>query len=303
MVDEADLDLTRGERREDGVVAVVDLRLVGLDGLEPGLRFGLAFEHPEGRDERLERRVRGGPADLALPRRIGVIDDRCRQVGLVQCARVIGDDTGASGDADPHALRRTVARINQVERGSGDRRKATLRGDCTKRAAVLREEDIRRRGVALLEDRRGELCRPGVLDLDVDTRLGPEALDERSDEGLTSSRVDRQRAGQAYRGGWLARGCGGPTGRCAAGRRRAGCPAVAGGHEDCRGQHGGEDRSVRGSHRRRVSRGRARLCALLEAMLPDVGRGSQGDLHCISKAPCQGAQTAVSRAGPRPRSR
>ena len=35
VVDEADLDLAGSHGREDRVVAVVDLRLVGLDALEP----------------------------------------------------------------------------------------------------------------------------------------------------------------------------------------------------------------------------------------------------------------------------
>ena len=53
-------------------------------------------------------------------------------------------------------------------------------------AGVLGEEEVGLGALALLEELRGELARPGVANLDVDSRLVLELVEQRADEVLVA---------------------------------------------------------------------------------------------------------------------
>ena len=115
----------RRKRRDDRVIALVDLRLVGLDPLQPATGRGVAVDHAHGGHEGLERAVRRRPAELALPGRVGEREDRIGQVGIGDRPRVEGRDAGPARHADPRSVRRAEPLVDPVEHlvdttGAGD---------------------------------------------------------------------------------------------------------------------------------------------------------------------------------------
>ncbi len=136
---------------------------------------------------------------------------------------VVDHDAGPAADADPVAVVRAEARVHELERRVGQGRETALRGDGPEGTGVLGEEHVGGRCIALLEDGRGEVRRPGVVHLDVDAGLGLEALDDRADEFLAAAGVDRQRAGWGGAGRLARRLAGRGSGRRGAGRAGTAC--------------------------------------------------------------------------------
>ncbi len=65
-------------------------------------------------------------------------------------------------------------------------------GNGAERGRVLGEEEVRRRAISFLKDRRSEVCRSGVSDGYRNSCLLDESVDERLDEILASARIDGQ---------------------------------------------------------------------------------------------------------------
>ena len=104
----------------DRLVVRVDVTAgVGLDAVEPRQGGGLAVGAVDRGDDRLEVRLTRGDSQLAFVLGVGQSQDRGRQLGLGDQARVVDEHAHPGRDPDPVALGRVVrARRLGQRRGS-----------------------------------------------------------------------------------------------------------------------------------------------------------------------------------------
>ena len=149
----------------------------------------VALQQAVGGDERLERWRSSAPSRSALPGRVGEGVDRRRQVGLVERRACRRSRPGPTATPDPRSRRRrrTARRPrSSVSAGSAARRPSAPTAPSA--PASWAKKTSAGRGVALLEDRRRQVRRAGVVHLDVEPGRGLEPLDERADELLAPTR-------------------------------------------------------------------------------------------------------------------
>ena len=138
------------------------------------------------------------------PFHFGSVRSKTESGNLVfgQLVGVVDDHARAARRADPATVRVAELPASTRSRVSVGQL-CELRVDRAERARVLREEDVGRRVLALLGDRRRELGAVAVAHLDLDPGLLGELLEERRDELFLAAGVDGQRivgASSAARG-------------------------------------------------------------------------------------------------------
>ena len=202
MVDEARVDLARGDGLERRHVVLEDARLVRRDRLQPLARPLVALLEPHRRDHCLEGGVRGASRRGARARR-GRRSPRssrgARPPRGPRCCRRRRARGRTSRPSDPSGSPKRSSTLASVSPGSS--REEALGRDRAERAGVLGEEDVRRRVLALLGDGRGQLGAVAVANVELDPGLLLELLEEVLDEILLPARVDGDVAVLAAAGG------------------------------------------------------------------------------------------------------
>ena len=220
MVDESDRDVTGLDCFEHVAVAGdVGDRLVGDQVLEPRPSGVLALAGPEAGDERLEAGVRRHDRHLTSVLGVSELFDADGGVGQV---RVVDDDTGAAGDADPLVValgpEPLVDRPHQLV---GQRGEESGLGEHTDRPDLLGIEHVGGGVLALLEQLGAHLGGVAVADVDLDAGVVGELLDEGRDEFLVAAGVERDGLARHVAGGAV-RGVVGRGGVVAAGGEQGG---------------------------------------------------------------------------------
>ena len=201
VVDEPGVDLAGGDGLERRHVVLEDVRVVCRDRLQPLARALVALLEPHRGDHRLEGGVRGGNAEPPAPLGVGVVPDRVGQLLFGHGVRVVRDHARAPGRPHPVPFRVREALVDLGQGLGGELGEQAFLGDRPERARVLGEEDVGRRVLALLGDRRGELGAVAVADVELDAGVLLELLEEILDEALLAARVDGDVAVLAAAGG------------------------------------------------------------------------------------------------------
>ncbi len=188
-------DLALVDGLHDRGVAGVDLG-VALEAGQPRAGGVLALQREDGADDRLEVGAAGGDADAALPRGVGEVEDRGGQLVLGDLRRVVDEDGGAGGEADPGARRRagTAPRpASRVASSSGARRPASSTTSIDGLFSVRKTSA----GEASpsCDDLVGQLGVVRVAELQLDAGLVGEVLEHRADQALVLGAVDGQLVG------------------------------------------------------------------------------------------------------------
>ena len=198
VVDDPGRDLAVADRGDDALVVVVALGVVG-EAFEPGLRGLFAVELLDRADDRDEVGLRRGDRQLALPLRLGEVEDRGRQFVGGDQVGVVDHDGLARGDSDPVPGRRAVPRGDFVEGRGIDLGEQFVAGEQFQRRRVLGEEDVGGGGVSLLLDLAGETLVLAVADLHLGAVLLFEAFDQSFGHRFVLGAVEGQRAPRAGR--------------------------------------------------------------------------------------------------------
>ena len=145
----------------------------------------LAELDAHGGDEVLERPVGGRHRHPALELRVGEVEHRVGQLGLVDEVGVVHEHPHPAGQADPLA----VAGLEVGRRpGRARPRPARSRQPClveeADRAGRLRDEDVDVGLVALGVDRQREVGGVAVADVDLDAGLLAELVEQGPDQVL-----------------------------------------------------------------------------------------------------------------------
>ena len=212
-------DLAVVDGGDDPLVVVVVLG-VGGEAFEPGLRGRFAVELLDRADDRHEVGLGGRDRQLALPFRLGEVEDRGRQFAGRDQVRVVDHHGLARRDSDPVPGRRAVLRGHFVQGRGIDLGEQFLAGQQFQRRRVLGQDDVGGGGVSLLLDLAGEPLVLAVADLDLGAVLLFEALDQRFGHRFVLGAVEGQRAARASPTRTAASG-GGKRRRCRGKGRRS----------------------------------------------------------------------------------
>src|SRR5690606_21538110 len=129
-------------------------------------------------------------SDLAaIPLVTQVIDGRRKIVFLYALLRV-DEDTRATAGRHPLVVH-IAERLGNAFIHLGRKVREKFR-DRAKRAAILSPEHVRWRLITFFLEQRRELGRASVADIRLDSGVSLELLDDRTDQCLTTTRIDRE---------------------------------------------------------------------------------------------------------------